>query len=612
MNYANYFFGALSSVIWKSPTASDEPLVIDGQRCYGLENRMKLPMQCWGANGTLADAQKLSIKLSLAEDHPLNQKIRQASTIQRQHPEIKAEYAEELMWEDNLVRSQVSDVASNTVFYQLNLTLEETKKRIRENGENFTKLVMNDLDDELMKLITEKCAQLQSFSLVKSLKGFPMEHFSDKGFESIAELKKLTTLNLWMDNAYYISTDAMQKVLRNAHFHDTLEVFTIASYFTKEMLNECIKFKNLTELGISVFSFEALPLDRLLKESHSKATLQKIQLNFSPLYVLDTPFTDAMLKHLSEYIHLSSLGVTATWKVQETVVVSTLQALTKLEHLSFCGPLNLTSMTAVAQEIGQHHVLKSLSLGDCHALMYSDYPLFIHSSMQLKSLFLNKAYGLGMYGNMRSLGTLSQLSTLSLSDYRGIGGELPELFKFENIQNLQSISLSNDIWTLSSHWKKITELKVLTLRISNCAKFNDPCFEALANSSLAGRLQGLELNNVSISKNTIGGFSKFTNLNTLMICTINAVVETGIYEFLSLPNLQQSLRRYSLYNISLSKKELELLADYPNLEVLIVGNAFSFNNKEELKMFFHLKNIKHAQTELYEGEIVPYSVLVSV
>jgi hypothetical protein len=465
-----------------------------------------------------------------------------------------------------------------------NISIVETKKVLEEHVGKLDAIELCLVDDDLMAFIAQQFPQLKSLQLVKRVGIGMWDSFTDSGLESIAQLKELETLTLdvWY-SMLLISYTGLTQLINQPHFVSQLQKFKISNpLLTDEALKALAKYKQLNTLYIQGAWIKEQGLMALCQST----TLKKSMIDFTFLNSTCGAITDNTLTQLKgfgslEHFTAGERGVMGdySWKISENTLLAFLEAQKKLKTLNLLGPM-ITDL--IAEKIGQMNQLENLQLSDCSQLSSRDgWKLLLNNKENLTYLDIKNATLLGE-DHIPLIGKLS-LTFLSIDKSSCISSKcIQELCKSPSLQKqLKTLHLSRMKYLKAEGYTYLQTLQNLTsLRLDKCHWFNEDALKVLSESSLAKTLNTLELVGTGIDDKAVVLLAQFSQLKYLLLGDCYALTKIGCEELLDCSTLRENLIIFGTEHFDWTEKQLEKLAYFDALKVVILSNdeSLSFDN----------------------------------
>ena len=183
-------------------------------------------------------------RVGVADNHPVRQEIDKRLSHEAL-PVLGLAHPQPIKAHTSLVLSERNYVQPPTS------SIEDTQKALEALEGKLDAIELCLVNDDLMAFIAQKFPQLKTFRLIGSEAGWMWHDFTDKGLESIAQLKGLESLTIdaWMQLTW-ISYEGFTQLISQPQFAAQLKELTIRTFFfVDEAMSALAKYKQLQSLS---------------------------------------------------------------------------------------------------------------------------------------------------------------------------------------------------------------------------------------------------------------------------------------------------------------------------------------------------------------------------
>lgn len=516
---------------------------------------------------------KLLHRIGVADNHPVRQEIDKRLSHQAL-PVFGLSHPQPIKAHTPLVLSERTYVQPPTA------SIEDTQKALEALEGKLDAIELCLVNDDLMAFIAQKFPQLKTFKLVGSQAGWMWHDFTDKGLESIAQLKGLESLTIdaWMQ-LIQISYEGFTKLISQPEFAAQLKELKIRTFFfVDEAMPALAKYKQLQSLYIGAAWIKEPALMTLLQSS----TLKKSVTDFTFFNSQDVALSDNTLSKLKDFASLEHLALcegalVTDWKVSDPVLIAFLEAQKKLKTLDLRGPV---IKDPIAEKIGQMAQLEVLRLGDCSEVTRENgWKLLLGGKIKLAHLDIANAQQLDE-NNMPYVSQLP-LSFLSIDN----GGMWVSSKWMEALctspamqKNLKTLRLTGLTELKTGAYEYLQTLENLTsLKLNQSHWFNRDALDFLSKTSLAKTLKTLELVETGFDDNCIPLLPKFKVLQNLLLGSCYALTKQGRWLLLNGPYGRQLLKVFGVDGFDSTVDDWTALANFYNLTFAIISNSLQLS-----------------------------------
>lgn len=554
VNYVGSWFGSAPMVV--SVNGKEVPVLTKLQALS--QDFTKL------SHGTLKWVNKAIDTYALPADHPFRLKVSQALEKTKAAGEKIAPAKQES--DEPIVRQGL-------------LTIQEMIDKIKNEGDNWTSVYLNNLNDELVKVLQETCPNLETLRIV-ARQDAAFLHLTDASVPYIAKMQKLKRFeyNAW--NAF-VGISQFDTLLSTAQFQTQMvEVSLMSPLISHTLLPILSKFTKLEKLYLwSVGMPEASIASIILPSSLKDLTL--INSNAFP----GTYISDALLKNIAGSTQLRSLSLGGVSASSDTQMQATINALPNLTAFSVQGPqLSPVSLLSLP------NTLLKLNLGDCTLIDPNTFNTFFSMKKSLVSVTLQQANGF-TDAQIKSLPPIKHFSVQS-SNFLHLDG-FPT--------SLESLEISGISWINPSAFKGLANLHLKSLRLLACPTFNDESLEHLISGTISSTLEGVEFYNSAFSSKLVPFLEQIPNLKIIMLGQCYSLGAKGAKRLFSSAVLASRITHLYLDSEVLHEDAAVFLNSWEKLRVVNLNNALGIPFKTQEKVFFHLRPIKENNGDVMLG-----------
>ncbi len=463
------------------------------------------------------------------------------------------------------VKVKKSSEETDTVKYDLRQGSQNPTDFIallKEKGASLTSIEINMPTDDVFQALVDYCPNITTLSFNNPGMNVSNYQPTNAGLLKIAQLSKLTSFRICVDDVIYIDESGLSALLSSSLFQNQIEHLYIASFVkivddsNYPIIASCKNLKSLYLNG-NILKAETLETNPL------PSTLTRFSFYQYPYPGL---ITDNFLNALPS--SLTSLKISGSWS---DVTASGLQAMqnrmTNLTELALEGeaiPSGL-AMSITAS-------LSSLSLGDTSKLSTSDFVSITNNQPNLVSYAIGNAINFN-----QDVPLPTPLKSLSI--------DAPKLYTFSAVPNtLEELSISHVPYDYT-YFSELSGFKSLhTLRIRGCKGFNDAAFIPIIDA-VKDRVKFIELNGVSITLKGALKLAECPNLRTLILNKLYAFSADDLSALLNNINLRQRIVNLYIGFLELNYDNLgPILTSFTNLkDLFLMLNTFSLPKNFELK-----------------------------
>lgn len=463
---------------------------------------------------------------------------------------------------------------SATSYKQENSKINEVIKELKANGANLKELTLNEVNDELLEVVSMSCSQLESLS-IKQING--SAEVTDKGLFALTKLEKITAFTL-EGNFLFVSEEGLRKLLSCRRFVDNLTELRLDSLVVTDVIyNIIMAYKKIAYLSLHTYFLTPIISTYYLPASLSGFELEQSTDFAAPL------FSDALVAQLAN-LRLTILKLKGEGNVSEGVLCTTLQNQRNLLTLS----LDLGALTPKILDSIPANIL-NLTLSKLQGIL--DYKPLFQKQSKLFKLFLHEA---------------TQLKDEHLSYLKAPIGVLlldaPLLRSIPVFMSLRKLVVKNnellepDSFEVLKSCAKLDDFSVI-----NCPRFDSSVLESFLNSSLKHQIKKMALVKTGVSD--LMALTEFGNLRSIAISKCFSVNASHLCAFLGSTSLQTTVKGLYLDDLALKKVHLMLLCEFGYLVALYVGNP-NYLTDTEKEDVVKLPNLltNNAIVYIWEGE----------
>lgn len=554
VNYVGSWFGTAPTVV--SVNGKEVPVLTKLQSLSHDFTKL--------SHGTLKWVSKAIDTYALPADHPFRLKVSQALGKTKAAGEKIAPAKQES--DEPIVRQGL-------------LTIQEMIDKIKKEGANWTSVYLNNLNDELVKVLQETCPNLETLRIV-ARQDAALLHLTDASVPYIAKMQKLKRFeyNAW--NAF-IGISQFDTLLSTAQFQTQMvEVSLMSPLISHTLIPILSKFTKLEKLylwsvGMPEASIAAIVLPSSLKD------LTLINSNAFP----GTYISDALLKNIAGSTQLRSLSLGGVSASSDEQMQATINALPNLTAFSVQGP-QLSSVSLLSLP----NTLLKLNLGDCTLIDPTTFNTFFSMKRSLVSVTLQLANGF-TDAQIKSLPALKHFSVQS-SWFLHLDG-FPT--------SLESLEISGISWINPSAFKGLANLPLKSLRLLACPTFNNESLEHLMSGTISSTLEGVEFYNSAFTSKLVPFLEQIPNLKIIMLGQCYSLGAKGAKRLFSSQVLASKITHLYLDSEVLHEDAAESLNNWEMLRVVNLNNALEIPFKAQEKVFFHLRPIKEHNGDVMLG-----------
>lgn len=492
-----------------------------------------------------------------------------------------------------------------TTFSQNSLTIAEVKTAIQTHGANWTEVCLNNVDDEMLQMMSQICTNMTSLRILEKCSA-ERTSFTDDGLPFIAKMTQLTTLELGIWTNVMISSEGLQDLLKQDAFVKNLKELNLMTLLSgDEILPVVSKYTGLTKFVCTMGYLTTAGLTTYLQYALHKTTLKTLNLNLNCTVV-----APEALVALPSFTNLTNVAIDAKWNVTDANILTFLKAKPGLTSLELAG---YALSQPIVDQIATMKELEQLCLNDCSKVGKFDGLLDAMKNLQV--LLLGEAKDF-TDDNLATVACYPNLCSLSLLNASNIYQGLRTFCNAPAMSNLRSFHLTGNSILTSHELSYLGNLASLqTLRLERIAFMNDDAFEEMTyKKPMVESLQALELNQVSLDDKSIRRFSRFRGLKTLMWTNCYAISLLGMSSFMTSSNLKYTLRKLYLDGVPMRWRTAEDFDDFRKLDALCLGNL---NLNEDtfdaiLDVIWKLPTIKknNVQVTGMQGGLVSFEAFI--
>lgn len=511
----------------------------------------------------LSEMRVLAIRSGLKEDHELIKKVDEVSSkLPGKCVGLVAK----------LPSSKNTSVQDPSVFNQKDLKNNEVLEVLKKRGAEITDLTLTEATDEVMAVLPELCPNLTSLHIQERLDYQLSRGFTDASLVSIGKLPKLKSLNLDLWLNLTISCDAVQTLLSQPNLVANLTDLNIsmAARLTDGSMETLATYKKLKNVSFkSSCPLTSSGLETFFKSSSIKATLESVKLDLNN-GLGGLTLTDNIAYYLGLIPNLKVVDLKGEWKGTDYYVNGLIAALKQVKVLKLAYPVSLDGLSKLSSTVTE------LDLGDTSKLASADFDTLL-KGRSLTHLSLGKAQNF-------TDSNMSQVVQLPLVHF-GLNGSsiMHGLDTLRESPAMQSGLRSLDISSLPKATNKSLGLSGLnnltSLRVVDCAEFNDASLKKILDSNLKNTLTKLELALVYISDRYIASLKRLEQLVSLSLGKLPAVTKAGVADLLN-TSLAFRLRELDLSDLKMSKTAIDHMINLLSIQSLSVMNGWVTEKKE--------------------------------
>jgi hypothetical protein len=473
---------------------------------------------------------------------------------------------------------------SKPVFIKLNseksyvqpaaVTIEATKQVLEELVGKLDIIQLCNADDDLIAFIAEKFPYLKSMQIIGCSIQSDDWAFTDKGLESLAQLKQLEflTLDAW-SHLLWISSAGLTKLVNQPHLAAQLKGLRLSTFYVEnQTLLAIANYKQLKTLFISADNVE----EGLLILTKS-LTLRKSLVEFS--FESEKGITNLGIRELNKFTSIEHLSMSQTnWDPNNNLEIF-LETQKKLKTLSLDGP---TINEWVAEKIGHLTELETLQLTNCSQIYcLVGWKLLLKENVKLTHLDVKEVAHL----TEEKVSHLAKLSLNYLSKdccnmispkWMQTLCESPSLQQSLNTLKLISVyNLENDGYFYLNKLKNLTSLCL----IKCSSQFNDDSLKELSEGPISKTLQTLELIGSGIN-NSLVFLTKFLQLKNFLLGVSYGLTKNNWELLFDNPILRQNLVVFGTDSYDWTEEQLKKLAYFEALKGFVISNDDGINRTD--------------------------------
>lgn len=463
---------------------------------------------------------------------------------------------------------------SATSYKQENSKINEVIKELKANGANLKELTLNEVNDELLEVVSMSCSQLESLS-IKQING--SAEVTDKGLFALTKLEKITAFTL-EGNFLFVSEEGLRKLLSCRRFVDNLTDLRLDSLVVTDVIyNIIMAYKKIAYLSLHTYFLTPIISTYYLPASLSGFELEQSTDFAAPL------FSDALIAQLAN-LRLTILKLKGEGNVSEGVLCTTLQNQRNLLTLS----LDLGALTPKILDSIPANIL-NLTLSKLQGIL--DYKPLFQKQSKLFKLFLHEATHL----KDEHLSFLKAPIGVLLLD-APLLRSIPVFMSLRKLVVKNNELLEPDSFEVLKSCAKLDDFSVI-----NCPRFDSSVLESFLNSSLKHQIKKMALVKTGVSD--LMALTEFGNLRSIAISKCFSVNASHLCAFLGSTSLQTTVKGLYLDDLALKKVHLMLLCEFGYLVALYVGNP-NYLTDTEKEDVVKLPNLltNNAIVYIWEGE----------
>lgn len=520
---------------------------------------------------------KSQIDLTNQQSHPLNAKVTNAlrKCIKVGHSIKKGRESEPTKCDLN----------------QGTLTIEEVKDKIRKEGGNLKSLSLNEVDDELLVLISANCSQLQILEIRQRADRY-YEKLTNKGLIEIAKLKKLTAFTFEVSNPSIEDDKGLAFVIKSLPL---LTELNLETWFISDLSIASINtLSSLTSLSLSTYMLPDTSLVKLKVPTLTKLALTQMTGANTNL------LTDAVLLQFSGiFKKLTSLTIAGQQTVTNEGATALINSNPHLTQLAWSG---FGFSDTVTQAIPSTVTYLAI---DASSVTNTGWGILLQRLTSLQSLRVEK--GGGFASGLPSPEYNDNIQQLPKT-LRHLYVDSDQLYSLEGMPPLESLALENMRLVDPSVYRAIMNLPLTTFRAINCP-VNDQILGILIEGQMVATVQNLEFCNCPIGDRSVKFVEKFSNLRVLMIAECNSITQEGLEQLLKSPTLRRIIEKLYLYNFPIKLEEYtEWLNQWPKLDDFFGGNLLGQSLNQALKI--RRLEQRNLVNKYWMGAPLPYETFV--
>lgn len=478
-----------------------------------------------------------------------------------------------------------------TKFYGAGLSLKQMKAFIVEHGENLEEILICELDDELMELISVHCPKLTSFCYADGPGTWP--ELSEKGLAFLSKCVNLRTLHL--NELMMVESKYLRILLETPCFIENIVNLRVPIIDCSDSSYPPIKkYQKIEELYLEGTAENII---EVLKETSFVNTLKKIRID---AYLI----SDAVIEVLGAYTNLEAVELIpysgevdykgkkkVSWTVKPEIFQQFLQ-----KHVHSLRKLTLGKEIEVDTESMKTILtltnLKELAVNNCKGVGYLGFSS-LGNMVNLTALVLGKLQS--SYLEAFTDEQLAQLSTLKLEslslDFKTSGyvteagficlSQGQPLSKTLTSLTLCGINSSDIQGKQFGFLGNFENLK--TLRIRDCYWFNDDSMGVLIGKKACKTIENLELKEEYVTPQFFPLLSRFPRLVNLGISRCPAMTKEAPEELANNWFIKNHLKGLAIDGINVNLNDMIKIVQFPHLEAFVTCNnrSRSFENAKD-------------------------------
>lgn len=464
----------------------------------------------------------------------------------------------------------------------LTASIEETKNSLKPLAGQLDSIQLCLVDDDLMAFVAQEFPDLKSLRLVSGIYDDVWDSFTDKGLDSIAQLKKLNTLiiDAWNSLAT-ISDEGLTKLLSQSQFLVNITDLEINTFFIVDSILAVVgKYQKLRRLSIEGSVLTDQGLSSLLKSPSLKTMIA----DFSFYNTNSSPITDANITFLKDFKALErlNLGAGMDLKISTPVFLNFLDAHKNLKSLDIKG---LTIDGIIAEKLGLLTDLESLHLYDCSKIPREKcWDLFFKNKSKLFDLNLLNNPTLDEENIVYVVN--SPLTSLSLNmgkewwaDPSFLGTICGNDTLRRTLKKLHLTHLNNFKPDVYQYFKGMVSLN--HLRIDASPWFNHDSLKYLSQAPISQTIETLELIDTSIDDSSIPLFTQFSKIKNILLGNCHAITKDGYAQILNLQIFKDQIEVITFEYCDWTFGQLWLfILTFKALKILVVSNGADLQDSE--------------------------------